>query len=173
MKFSQLILSQGLNFCEVGPNIFQTSTFTRYIILAIYLDDILLSERDISSITRVKAYLHRYLTIRDLGTPKYFLGIDFAYQTRKLVLNQQKYVLDIFTEVRLLVCKPRAFPIDSKPKFWDSTSPLFVNVYAYRQLVGKLIYLTAPLPDITYTVSLLCQLMHAAQEIHRQELFTF
>ena len=97
----------------------------------------------------------------------------FAYRPRKLVLNQWKYVLDILIEVELLGCKPRASPIDSKPNFWDSTSPLLADVHAYRGLVGMLIYLTGTRPDITYTVGLLSQFMHAPQEIHCKLLFMF
>ena len=77
-------------------------------------------------------YYYQHLTIQDLGTPKYFLGIEFTYRPGKLVLHQQKYVLHILTEVGLLGCKPSASPIDSKPKFWDSTSPLLAIVHAYR-----------------------------------------
>ena len=79
VKFNPLILSQGLAPCEVE------STSVGCIILAIYVDHI---GRNIFGITRVKAYLPRYLTFQDLGTPKYFLGIELAYRPGKLVLNQ-------------------------------------------------------------------------------------
>ena len=39
-------------------------------------------------------------------------------------------------------------PIDSKPKFLDSTIPLLANGHAYRRLVGKLIYLIVTRTDI-------------------------
>ena len=132
MKFSQLSLSQRLTPSEVNPNIFRTSTSDECIILAIYVEDIFVIGSDIFSITRFKVYLHQHLTIRDLGTPKYFLGIEFAYQPRKLVLNQMKYVLDILTKIKLLLCKPSTLPIDSKPNFWESTSPLLAHICAYR-----------------------------------------
>ena len=73
-KFSQLILSRGLTPCEVNPTIFRTSTSTGCIILTIYADDILATRSDIIGIAQIKAYLHRHLTIQDLGTPNY-LGL--------------------------------------------------------------------------------------------------
>ena len=114
-KFSQLILSQGLTPCEVDPNVFQTSTSDGCIILVVYVNDILVIWSNIAGISQVKDYLHWYLPIWDLGSLKYFLVIEFAYRPVKLVLNQQKYVLDILTEVEFLGCKPRASPSDSKP----------------------------------------------------------
>ena len=116
----------------MDPIVFQTSTYARCIILAVYIDDILITRSNIVGITQVNAYLHRRLTIRDLGTPKYFLGIEFTYRLGKLILNRRKYVLDILTKVRLLGCNPLASPIDSKPKFWDSNSPLLADVHTHR-----------------------------------------
>ena len=86
----------------------------------------------------LKDYFYQYLTIQDLGTLKYLLGIEFSYRPGKLVLNNQKYVLDILTEVKLLGCKSRASPIDSKPNFWDSTSPLLVIFMPIDEMCGSL-----------------------------------
>ena len=83
VKFSQLILSQGLTLCEVDPTFFWTCTFARCIILVVYVDSILVTRRDIVCITQAKAYLHQYIIVQDLGTPKYFLGIELASWPRK------------------------------------------------------------------------------------------
>ena len=49
-------------------------------VLAIYVDDILLTKTDKARIAHVKAYLQEHLIIRDLRAPKYFLAIKFAHQ---------------------------------------------------------------------------------------------
>ncbi|XP_078447656.1 uncharacterized protein LOC144716399 [Wolffia australiana] len=130
-KFSKLVLALGLTPCTVDPKVFRRHGPTGTVILAVYVDDILLTGSDHAGIAQVKAYLHQHLTIRDLGTPKYFLGIEFAHQSGKLILNQGKYVLDMLEEAGLLGCKPRSSPIDSKPCFWDSTSLLLNDVEPY------------------------------------------
>ena len=110
--------------------------------------------------------MHQYLIICDLSTLKYFLAIEFTYRSGKLVLNQHKYVLDIVIEVKLLGRKPYPLTIDSKLNFWDSTSPLLIDVHAYFGLVGKLVYLAVIHLGITYIVGLLSQFMYAPQEIY-------
>ena len=165
-KFSQLVLAFGLTACTMDPTVFRKHTSAGSIILAIYVDDILVTGSDTTGISQVKSHLQKHLNIRDLGTPKYFLGIEFAYKHGKLILNQCKYVLDILEETGLLGCKPQSSPIDSKPQFWDITSPPLTDANIYRRLLGKLIYLTITRPDITYTVGLLSQFMHSPQEIH-------
>ncbi|XP_078445042.1 uncharacterized protein LOC144714219 [Wolffia australiana] len=156
-KFSKLVLALGLTQCTVDPTVFRRHGSKGTVILAVYVDDILLTGSDHAGLAQEKHYLHQHLTIRDLGTPKYFLSIEFAHQLGKLILNQQKYVLDMLEEAGLLGCKPC---------LWDSTSPLLTNVEPYRRLVGKLIYLTVTRPDIAYQVALLSQFMQAPQDIH-------
>ena len=38
--------------------------------------------------------------------PKYFLGIEVAYQKYSVLLSQRKYALDLLEEADLLGCKP-------------------------------------------------------------------
>ena len=63
------------------------TTSTCYVVLAIYVDDILLIGNDEVDISATKAYLQMNFAICNLKTPRYFLGIEFAYQSGKLVLS--------------------------------------------------------------------------------------
>ena len=128
------------------------TTSVGYGVLTIYVDDILLTGNDEAA---TKAYLQMHFVIRDLKTPRYFLGIEFAYQSGKLALSQRKYALDLLQETRLLGCKPATSPLEARPLFWDTDSPMMADVNRYRHLLGKLIYLKVTRPDITYVVSVL------------------
>ena len=92
-------------------------TSTCYVVLAIYVDDILLTGNDEAAISATKAYLQTHFAICDLKTPRYFLGIEFAYQSGKLASSQRKYVLDLLQETRLLGCKLATSPLEAWPKF--------------------------------------------------------
>ena len=141
-------------------------TSTGYVILAIYVDDILLTGNDEAAIFATRAYLQTHFAIRDLKTPRYFLGIEFAYQLGKLALSQRKYALDLLQETRLLGCKLATSPLEARPRFWDTDSPIMADANRYRRLLGKLIYLTITRPDITYPVSDLSQFMHEPRMVH-------
>ena len=69
------------------------TTSAGYVVLAIYVDDILLTSNDEAVIFATKAYLQMHFAIRDLKTPRYILGIEFAYQSSKLALSQRNYAL--------------------------------------------------------------------------------
>ena len=49
-------------------------------ILALYVDDILLTGSDLAGIVEIKMYLKRHFVTKDMGCPKYFLGIEIAHQ---------------------------------------------------------------------------------------------
>ena len=100
------------------------TTSAGYVVLAIYVDDILLTGNNEAAIFATKSYLQTHLVIRNLKTPRYFLGIEFAYQSGKLVLSQRKYALDLLQETGLLGCKPETSPLEAWPKFWDTDSPI-------------------------------------------------
>ena len=67
-------------------------------ILAIYVDDILLSGSNDISIHTTKTYLQQHLSIRDFESSRYLLGIEFVHQDGKLALTQRKYALDMLQE---------------------------------------------------------------------------
>ena len=73
--------------------------------------------------------------------------------------------MNLLHETELLGWKLVRIPIDSDADLWDETRPLFKNVFKYRRLVGKLIYLTVTRSDIVYVVGLMRQFMHKPREI--------
>ena len=136
------------------------------VILAVYVDDIILIGSDDTGILATKTYLQEYLNIPDLGSPRYFLGIEFAHQDGRLALTQRKYALYMLKETWLLGCKPETSPMEAPPQFWDTSSPVFEDSNRYRRLLGKLIYLTVTRPDIVYVVSVLSQSMQEPWRVH-------
>nr|GFA11426.1 hypothetical protein [Tanacetum cinerariifolium] len=56
--------------------------------------------------------LDKEFSIKDLGTLKYFLGIEVVKTKDGLVLSQRKYTLDILNDCGKLGCKPSTFPIE-------------------------------------------------------------
>ena len=52
------------------------------------MDDILLTSSNDTGIQATKTYLQQQLIIRDLRSPRYFFGIEFAHQDGKLDLTQ-------------------------------------------------------------------------------------
>lgn len=70
-----------------------------------YVDNILIVGTDMDSITVIKGLLHDKFKIKDLGSPKFVLGIEVARSSKGISLYQQKYVLDRLQDSDYLGCK--------------------------------------------------------------------
>jgi len=54
---------------------------------------------------------------KDMGHPKYFLGIEVTHQKHNVLLSQCKYALDLLKEAGLLRCKPATTPMEANVGF--------------------------------------------------------
>ena len=80
--------------------------------LAVYVDDIILTGSDEVEVAATKVYLHQHFVMRNLSPPRYFLGLEIAYMRDQMVLCQWKYAIDLLEETCMLDRKPIASPMD-------------------------------------------------------------
>ncbi|KAK3019106.1 hypothetical protein RJ639_003788 [Escallonia herrerae] len=146
------------------------STDGKIAILIVYVDDIILTGDDIAEMERLKQCLASKFEIKDLGSLKFFLGMEIARSRKGIAVSQKKYVLDLLKETGMSVCRPVETPIDPNQKLGDNKEDP-VNTSRYQKLVGKLIYLSHTRPDIAFAVSLVSQFMHSPHEEHLEAVY--
>lgn len=132
----------------------------------LYVDDIIITGPSESSINDTKYYLHIQLKLRDLGDLKYFLGLKIIHLTQGITLNQRKYTLQLLEDTRFLTCKMKSIPMDPQ-KILDATmgDPI-KDIFQYRCIIGRLLYLTLSHPDITFVVHKLSQFWASPKTSH-------
>ncbi|KAK8952504.1 hypothetical protein KSP39_PZI004609 [Platanthera zijinensis] len=168
-KFSGIVTAVGFARSSADHSLFIRKTSLGLVVLAVYVDDILLTGDDQEGVALTKRHLRQHLVTKDMGSPKYFLGIEISRKPNSLVISQRKYALDILKEAGLTGAKPARCPMAvGEDKTWTDDSPLLSDVSRYRRLVGKLIYLTVTRPDIFYAVGKVSQFMQAPRECHLQ-----
>ncbi|KAE8691929.1 cell division topological specificity factor-like protein [Hibiscus syriacus] len=113
---------------------------------------------------KVKEFLSAEFELKDLGNLKYFLGMEVARSETCISISQRKYILDLLFEVGLLGCKPVKTPMEFNLKLGTDRDGEEVDKGRYQRLVGRLVYLSLTLPDITFGVSVISQYMHAPRE---------
>ena len=121
---------------------------------------------DLEQMAKLKKDLAKEFEIKDLGSLKYFLGIEVARSKHGIFISQRKYVLDLLAETGMLGSKACDTPIEPNQKLGDGHSGTLVDKGRYQRLVGKLIYLSHTRPDIAFAVSVVSQFMHAPHEAH-------
>lgn len=101
---------------------------------------------------RIKAILDNAFKIKDLGSLKYFLGLEVSQSKSGITICQRKYCLDLLKETGHLASKPISTPLDPNVKVYQDSAKPFNDTNLYRKLIGKLLYLTNTRPDITFDV---------------------
>lgn len=112
--------------------------------------------------------MHSAYTIKDLGDAKFYLGFGIFRNEKDIFLIQQKFISDLLQSADLLDRKPFSVPIDTNLKPYDDSrsGDLIFDYSLYKQLVGKLLYLTSSRPNLSYSVQVLSQFSHASREKH-------
>ncbi|KAL2251030.1 uncharacterized protein LOC110012929 [Sesamum indicum] len=137
-----------------------------FLVLLVYVDDVLLTGNSLEAMTDVKLYLDKLFTITDLGHAKYFLSLELAHSSHGTYISQQKYLLDIVRDCLLTEATPTATPLPPGIKFDVSSSALIAAPDCYRRLVGCLLYLGFSRPDISFAVQQLSQFLQHPREPH-------
>ena len=84
---------------------YKHSRYGKIVILIVYVDDTILTDHDNVELEKLKKKLANDFEIKDLGTLKYFIGMEFARFKEGIFVNQHKNVLDLLGETGLLGCK--------------------------------------------------------------------
>ncbi|XP_019095636.1 PREDICTED: uncharacterized protein LOC109130504 [Camelina sativa] len=147
--FSTVLLNEGFEQAHGDNTLFVKQTGDSFIAL---LD--------------LQAALHRAFKIKDLGAPKYFLGLEIARNASGILLCQRKYALDILAATSMLACKPENVPMDPTVNLSRESETFLEDATSYRELVGRLLYLTITRPDITFAVNNLSQFLSCPTDVH-------
>ena len=137
-----------------------------FLMLLVYVDDLLISGTSAQAIQQLKDALDKKFTIKDLGEAQYFLGLEITKDYTGIFVNQRKYVLDLLTETGLLGSKPKATPFPSGVKLTEASGELLDDPHEYRRIIGRLLYFNFTRPDITYYVQQLSQFLHMPRTSH-------
>lgn len=165
-KFSTTILSIGFVQSKANYSLFTHSQGSSFTILLVYMDDILLTSNDPNCVTKLKRLLDKKFSLKDLGSLRYFLGLEVARTDKGISLNQRKYALEILKDTVFLGCKPSKLPMEQNLKLSKYEGTPLTNPGQYRRLIGRLLYLTLTRPDITYAVHRLSQFVALPREPH-------
>ncbi|KAK1368489.1 hypothetical protein POM88_034581 [Heracleum sosnowskyi] len=166
-RYKARLVAKGFTQAHTDHSLFVLHQSGSTVAILVYVDDILITGSDITLIAKVKSHLSSHFKIKDLGPLKYFLGIEATISTQGIYLNQRKYTIDIINDVGLSKAKVSIVPMEQHHTLLsNSSSPSMVNVSSYRQLVGRLIYLTITRPDISYPVHVLSQFLASPRQCH-------
>lgn len=149
------------------PCVYSKMLDSKFILLLIYVDDILLLSNDKKLIDSTCEGLKEKFSIKLLGYPKRFLGIDIQkLDDNSIFVSQPQYIDEMLKEFNMSDCLIKSTPMipigehNNIPNNNDKSFP-------YRSAIGKLLYLsTTTRPDISFPVSYLARFQNDPQDLH-------
>ncbi|KAK1416343.1 hypothetical protein QVD17_32133 [Tagetes erecta] len=166
LKFTKSLVDLGYQQSKADHSLFIYKNDGAFVAALIYVDDVIIVGNSTKQIQQTKAHLDKEFNIKDLGSLKYFLGIEVARTSEGLVLSQRKYTLDILKDSGLQGCRPSSFPMEPNLKLDKGEEEEKVDANQYRRLIGRLLYLQATRPDIAYSVNVLSQFVGDPRRNH-------
>lgn len=123
--FQNAIISYGFVPNNYDHCIYTWNSGSYYIILSLYVDDILLAGNDINRILELKDWLNTKFEMKDMGEAHYVLGIKISRdrKQRKLSLSQKSYLENILKKFKMDSCKPIESPIYKWAKLSKNIAP--------------------------------------------------
>lgn len=155
IKLDAAIRKYGLIKSTADPCIYFDKNID--IIIAIYVDDILIYYRNEEKLQRIKDFLHLNFKMKDLGKAKSCLGMSINQHSNGIDLDQSVYTYDILKRFNMLDSKPVGTPseigVKVSIKMLTENNDLTGQV-PYREAIGSLIHLAnCTRPDISFAVN--------------------
>ncbi|RWR98561.1 hypothetical protein B4U79_05827, partial [Dinothrombium tinctorium] len=139
--------------------IYTKKTEEEFIMVLVYVDDILIASKNIASIQHLKTNLCENFSMKDLDEVKHILGIEST-----------ELCLEVLKRFNMLDCKPVSTPLDYSSKLVKENSEgecSNFDKYPYREIIGCLMYaMTATRPDICAAVGVLSRYLNNYDQTH-------
>ena len=139
-----------------------------FIILLLYVDDMLVVGPNKDRIQELKAQLAREFDMKDLGPANKILGmqINRDRKDRKIWLSQKNYLRKVLRRFNMQDCKPISTPLPINCKLSSGMSPsseaerMEMSRVPYASAVGSLMYaMICTRPDIAQAVGVVSRFM--------------
>jgi hypothetical protein len=166
-----------IGFCinDADPGVFSAHDNTNTTILAIHIDDCLITGSSPPLISSYKQKLNKHYSLMDLGPVHWLLGIKITHdhEAHTISLSQTTYIDTIISCFSLSNAKPCATPITPGASLSkadapsDDTEAALMKKTPYCKAIGSLMYAAVTTrPDISFTVLALSQFLENPSQLH-------
>lgn len=161
-KLDGVLVQLGFQRSTVDECIYFNIKNGEIVIIAVYVDDILIFSNDKELTNKLKRNLSDKFKMKDIGEAKMCLGIRITRDRKKdkIFIDQEKYINGMLEKFNMADCNPVLTPIDINTKLSKQMSPkdesereAMENV-PYQEAVGSLLYAAqSTRPDIAFAVN--------------------
>ncbi|KAJ0754654.1 putative RNA-directed DNA polymerase [Helianthus annuus] len=165
-KFDHVMIDNGFKINECDKCVYFKDTPRGYVILCLYVDDMLIIGSDDKMINSTKDMLKGRFDMKYMGLADVILGVKINRTQNGLVLSQSHYVDKILGKFNSDDTSIARSPIDNTQRLRMNRGES-VSQLEYSRIIGSLMYLmTCTRPDLAYAVSRLSRYTSNPSEDH-------
>ena len=152
-KFDDVMLSNGFKINECDKCVYIKTTHNGYVIVCLYVDDMLIIVSDINHINVTKCMLTNRFEMKDMGVADVILGIKIHRTSDGLALSQSHYIEKVLSKFKDFGINPMRTPIDINLQLAKNNGQS-VSQKEFARILGSLMYImNCTRPDIAFAVS--------------------
>ena len=164
------LMSAGFAINEADRCVYYRHGGGKYVILCLYVDDILIFRTNIDATNKVKSFLSKSFDMKDLGEANVILNIKLIKDESGITLLQSPYVEKVLRWFGFMDIKPSLTPYDPSVTL-RKNKKIARDQLKYSQIIGSLIYLaSATRLDISFAVSKLSRYTSNPSDEHWRAL---
>lgn len=174
-ELDKTLCKMGLQRAKSDPCIFFKPDSERFLIVAVYVDDLLILSSNKKDKQRLKNELKQTFRMKDLGEAHHILGMRILRDRQKgiITLDQSTYIKKMLDHFGMEDCKETCTPLalnqilskDMSPKT-DEERESMKNI-PYREAIGSLLYTSqGSRPDICHAVGVLSRFSNDPGQSH-------
>ena len=154
-KFDNVMMSSGFKINECDKCIYFKETPNGYIMVCLYVDDMLIIGSDNNIIKQTKNLLSSKFDMKDLGLADVILGIKITRTSEGIILSQAHYAEKILDRFKNYSNGTAKSPVDPQLHLTKNSGD-GISQLEYARVIGSLMYLTnCTRPDLAHSINVL------------------
>ncbi|GJR84463.1 retrovirus-related pol polyprotein from transposon TNT 1-94 [Tanacetum coccineum] len=165
-RLKAFLIKQEYKMGMVDNTLFNKKKSSNLIIVQIYVDDIIFGLTYQDMCDEFAKIIHEEFEMSMMGYLNFFLGLQIKQMKYGIFFNQSKYIKEMLKKFRLKDSKPMKTPMSSDTKLTKDEECESVDSTKYRGMIGILLYLTASMPNIMFSVCLCARFQEDPKTSH-------
>ncbi|KAK6091538.1 hypothetical protein MT418_8543 [Batrachochytrium dendrobatidis] len=172
-KWNEILVQECTNLgfiqCISDPCIMIKRDQHLFVMIAIYVDDILFVGNNRPYLDEAKKDLFKVFSMKDLGPIHTCLNIRVIRdrQNKRISVSQEHYLKEVLTRFNMTDCKPACTPFDPGIVLTPALETENTTDAPYREAVGSLMYaMVATRPDLGAAIGLVSRYLHKSNDSH-------
>ncbi|XP_048491582.1 uncharacterized mitochondrial protein AtMg00810-like [Beta vulgaris subsp. vulgaris] len=142
-KHHSTLISQNFVQSNNDYSLFLKKEDDELTILAVYVDDMIITRTNLSTINSIKAYQDQTFSLKDLVKLNYFLGVEVTTIAASFIISQHKFTKERIEDNGLTFTKKTSTPLPTHVKLLVDEGGIYHDPPTYRSLATDQLTLQA------------------------------